>query len=161
MKEFSPREVRDVAEKFERDKMPVERLVMEGNEYWYYVLPKELAPDLSEFAFRMTSKDSNGKPFGVFGVSSSVCKELRPFWVAHEVFEFIQIGIHEKGRCKASEIKTLEIIPPHLREFFIGRRAFFFNNLANYITRDIEAGNGNFTVDDLREVQATLQFLSS
>ncbi len=162
MKEFDPTQIDSTRAYIESLNAPVETTEIDGIAYSYYVLPQSLNPDLPDFAFRMTGLNpETGNTEGIYGVSDSVPESLRPFWAAHEVREFAQIGINAPERCITSEQQTVRSIPPELQSGYVNRRIAFFNNLLKYFQTEIEKDSGNFSVEDIEEAKKTKAYLES
>ena len=162
MKEFAQSAIDGTQEYFRTQSFPIEQRTIGDLGVTYFVLPQGLEPNLPDFALRMTRTDpATGVAKGIFGVSDSVPAELRPYWVAHEVVEFTQIGISQRGRCRLAEEKVLELVPAPLRGSYATRRSTFFTNLSDYFKQDLEANTGNYTREDLGEAQETLKYLNT
>ena len=160
MKEFPLEQIEGTREYFKAQGFPVEEAQLGDLQVSYWVIPQGLNPGLQDFALRMTKTDpETGEVSGIFGVSDSVPAELRPYWAAHEIIEFTKIGIGQDGRCKLAEERAVGLVPPGLRDAFIGRRAMFFTNLTNFFKEDLKANTGNYTPADLQEAEASLSFL--
>lgn len=159
MKEFSPDQINGTREHFIREGFPIEETNLGDLPVSYFIIPEKLEPNLPDFAFRMTRTDPETQEIsGIFGVSDSVPKELRPYWAAHEIIEFTQFGIHRQERCVLAEERTLRLVPKELLGQFIKRRINFFENLGSYFKRDLASANPNYTPDDLQETETSLQF---
>jgi hypothetical protein len=50
-------------------------------------------------------------------------------------------------------------VPPNLRSAYVSRRTAFFSNLTGFFRENIEAGNDDYTQDDLKEAEASLTYL--
>ena len=160
MKEFQPTEIKGARDHFTALGFPVEERQIKDLPVKYFVLPQTLSSDLQDFALRMTYTDPTTKKVeGIFGVSDSVPAELRPYWAAHEVIEFTQVGISTKGRCAISEQRVVEMLPNELRDAYVARRVDFFSNLAEYFRKDLASGSNNYTQDDINEAEASLVYL--
>jgi hypothetical protein len=156
MKEFSPQQIEQTKRFFKGRGFPVEESQIDGLQVSYYVIPQAINPGLQDFALRMTSTDLATKEVsGIFGVSDSVPAKLRPYWAAHEVIEFTQIGINEKGRCALAEEKVIGLVPSELRDEYINRRITFFGNLVNYFRADA----ANYDQDDIEEAAGVIDKL--
>jgi len=160
MIEFSRDQIEGTKEYFVKEGFPVEESQLGEVEVSYFVIPQALNPVLEDFALRMTFTDpETNEVSGIFGVSDSVPAELRPYWAAHEIIEFTDIGIDKVGRCEESEVRVLDLVPVSLKKTFIDRRIAFFKNLISYFEGEIRSETGNFTEADMQEAQATLSFL--
>lgn len=156
MKEFLPQQIEQTRGIFGQAGFSVGNAMVGDLEISYYVIPQDKNPNLPDFAFRMTSTDSTtGEVSGIFGVSDSVPAELRPYWVAHEIIEFTQIGISHQGRCLSAEEKVVGLVPDELRGSYIDRRKAFFSTLVDFFRQDA----ANYTQDDIKEAEATLNYL--
>src|SRR5450759_207185 len=102
MNEFLRQQIEQTRRIFRQEGFPVENAMVGDLEVSYYVIPQGKNPSLPDFALRMTPKNPSTKDDGIFGVSDSVPAELRPYWAAHEIIEFTQIGINQPGRCALS-----------------------------------------------------------
>lgn len=160
MKEYSLADIEATSRYFESQQFPVYEASVGDVSFKYSVLPQHLAPDLPDFAFRMTHRDPENKQMtGIYGVSESVPEEMRPYWAAHEVIEFEQIDLETQGRCASAEERILALVPDRLKTDFINRRVTFFDNLVGFFRKDITEKGGNFTPADVNEALTTLQFL--
>lgn len=160
MKEFSQAEIEGAEAYFTSQKYRVEEVRVGDLEISYFVLPQSSAPDLPDFAWRMTHTDpQTGKVSGRYGVSDSVPEELRPYWVAHEKIEFEDIGINTSGRCISAERRIIDLVPGSLKSKYVIRRTAFFTNLVEYFRKDLKAGTGNYTKADFREAVSVRQYL--
>jgi hypothetical protein len=161
MIEFEQEAIANTKGYIEAQQFPLQTVEVDGISYQYAVLPQNLNPNLPDFAFRMTGKTPDGKTSGIFGVCESVPRELQPFWVAHEIREFIDIGIDSPGRCQQAERTTIESLPTELRIQYIERRKIFFTNLERYFLTDMQTGSGNFNEGDLEELHQTQAYLNT
>lgn len=162
MKEFPSQQIEGRKKIFEKENFLVEESQLGELNVSYFVIPQELNPSLQDFALRMTTTNPKTKEVtGIFGVSDSVPAELRPYWAAHEIIEFTQIGINQEGRCAAAEERIIELLPEDLKQEYVNRRIPFFENLIIFFMDDIASENGNYTDDDLLEAQATLEYLKN
>lgn len=160
MKEFPREVIESWRQNFEKAQLLVEEVHLGDLDVSYFVIPQEKNPSLPDFAFRMTNTDpETHEVTGVFGVSDSVPAALRPYWMAHEIIEFNQIGINKEGRCPTAEERVMQLIPDDLRTSYRDRRIGFFENLSEFFKQQIEANTGDYTEEDLQEAQATLAYL--
>jgi hypothetical protein len=160
MKEFSPIEINRTEDFIKQ--FPIQNSRIGEIDFFYRIIPQSINPKLPDFAFRMTRTNPETKQTsGIFGVSDSVPTELRPYWVAHEVIEFTKIGINTKGRCNLAELKVMSLIPDNLKEQYVNRRIPFFSNLINLFKEEVAKNTGNFTEDDIKEAEATLNYLKN
>jgi hypothetical protein len=127
----------------------------------YFVIPQAMNPGLQDFALRMTNTNPETKEvFGIFGVSDSIPVEIRPYWAAHEIVEFTEIGISTNGRCKSAEKEVLSLMPDDLKEQYIERRITFFANLIDFFRQEIANNPDSYSQDDISEAEATLNYLN-
>lgn len=160
MKEFLLAEINGAREYFERQRFPVEESQVGDLAVSYFVLPQSLSPELPDFAMRMTHTDPDtNEVSGIFGVSDSVPEALRPYWAAHEVIEFTQIGINAPGRCESAEERVLSLVPTNLRGEYVARRTEFFTNLVEFFGRELRQQTGNYTAADLNQAFAAREYL--
>ena len=161
MKEFSPQQVEQTRLFFENRGFPIEKAQLGNLEVSYWVIPQIMNSDLLDFALRMTTTNTETKEVsGIFGVSDSIPAELRPYWAAHEIIEFTEIGINTNGRCSLAEQKTLSLVPDSLREQYVNRRTIFFTNLIDFFKKEIEKNPESYSKDDIRETEASLRYLN-
>lgn len=160
MKEFLQPQIDSAKEFFESQGYPVETSTLGDLTVSYYVLPQGLNPELPDFAFRMTVTDSQTHEVsGIFGVSDSVSEKLRPYWAAHEVIEFVEIGISEIGRCIEAEERVLGLVGQDLNEEYVDKRLAFFENLCKYFEGKLSDGSSDFQYGDLEETRKTFEYL--
>lgn len=160
MREYDKPQIKATVEYVQKNNFPLEKTVLEGKQYNYFILPQALNPGLPDFAWRMTKHDeASGRDIGVFGVCESVPAELRPYWVQHEIIEFFKRGIGQKNRCRAAEQQVLATIPEDIRNEYIARRKIFFTNLISYFAEQIGQGSQDFSQEDVLEAQAALDEL--
>jgi len=161
MKEFPPQQIEQTRIFFENKNFPVETANLGALHVSYWVVPQAMNPGLPDFALRMTKTDPETKEVsGIFGVSDSVPAELRPYWAAHEIIEFTEIGIKTDGRCHLAEQKTLNLVPGALREKYINKRKAFFTNLIGFFKDEIKNNPESYSQDDVEEAAATLDYLN-
>lgn len=160
MKEFPQPQIDSTQRYFETQGFLVETKQLGDLTVSYFVLPQALNPDLQDFALRMTRTDvQTHEVSGIFGVSDSVPQELRPYWAAHEIIEFLQIGISEKSRCVEAEERVIGLINLDFKNEYIERRTVFFDNLFNFFRNCLANGSEDYTKDDLEEAEKTLSYL--
>lgn len=162
MKEFSPQQIEQTKLFFKSKSFPVEHFQLDSLEVSYFVIPQVMNLGLQDFALRMTNTNPDTKEvFGIFGVSDNVPIEIRPYWAAHEIIEFTEIGISANGRCKSAEKEVLSLIPDGLKEQYVERRIIFFANLIGFFRQEITKNPENYSQDDVNEAEATLNYLKS
>lgn len=162
MKEFSSQAIEQTKSFLEGKNFPVENSKVGNLEVSYWIIPQSLNPTLPDFAFRMTNTDSaTGEVLGIFGVSESVPQELRPYWAAHEIIEFTQIGIGKEGRCEEAEKTVVNLLPDNLRRQYIDKRILFFSNLVNFFQQELIKSTEDYTENDVKEAQDSLAYLQS
>lgn len=160
MKEFSLPEIEGTREYFKKEGFAVEEARLGDLYVSYWVVPQKAFADLPDFAMRMTNTNpETSEVLGIFGVSDSVPQELRPYWAAHEIIEFTQIGINTKKRCVSAEEGVVGLVPDGLKDAYIAKRTEFFTNLVEFFRKDLKAGAGNYTKADFREAVTTRQYL--
>jgi hypothetical protein len=161
MKEFSPQQIEQTKLFFESKKFPVEHFQLGSLEVSYFVIPQAINPGLQDFALRMTNTNPDTKEvFGIFGVSDSIPVEIRPYWAAHEIVEFTEIGISTNGRCKSAEKEVLSLMPDSLKEQYVQRRITFFANLIDFFRQEITKNRDSYSQDDVSEAEKTLNYLN-
>lgn len=160
MIEYPIEQIRGTEAQFVEKGFPTEEVKVGESIYKYFVLPQQLAPDIPDFALRMTHTDSQTQNVtGIFGVCESVPLHLRPFWASHEIIEFTVIGISTEKRCSQAERRVLDNIPPDLKREYIERRIPFFERLIDYFKADMQSETPTYTEADIHEAEESLELL--
>ncbi len=153
MKFFNKTEIENTRSSFEGKKFPRETLLLHDFFIDCYVLPQSINPELPDFILRMTSKS---KRHYLFGISESVPQPFRQYAVAHEVMEFLTIGIETPHRCVRALEKELILVPEEMKPEYMEMRRRFFGNLIPYASRQ----PAYFTPQDLEEFQDSFRRLT-
>ncbi len=138
---------------FERECFSPVNAHYEGLHFRYYRLPPNLNPELQNFVFRMTSSPRNQGH--LFGISTDVPEFLQPYWVRHEVVEFLIQEPGLKNSCLSALEEELKVIPPGLHPVHVPLRRTFFDNLMTYATNH----PADFSGEDIAEFQRSLDKL--
>ncbi len=153
MKTYTLREIERTRLHFEQKYSPLVNADYGGIHFRYYRLPPELNPELPNFVFRMTSSPRNQGH--LFGISTDVPDVLQPYWVRHEVVEFLTSEPGTQNPCLSALEDELKIIPRELLPLHIPLRRNFFSYLITYAQRHSK----DFTSDDIAEFQRSLDRL--
>ena len=138
---------------FERERFASVDTHHGGIHFRYYRLPPTLNSELPNFVFRMTSSPRNQGH--LFGISTDVPDYLQPYWVRHEVVEFLVQEPGIKHPCLSALEGELRIIPPELLPLHVPLRRTFFDNLVKYARKH----PADFSGEDIAEFQKSLERL--
>ncbi len=153
MKTFTAEDIERTRTYFEKEGYPQVKATLHGVTFRYYTLPPELNPELPHFVFRMTANMQNEGH--LFGISWKVPERFRPYWVYHEVQEFLLIEPGTPDRCLTALISELELLPSELWERYIPARTGFFEHLVEYIEKHPQ----DYSAADLWEIKLSRDYL--
>ncbi len=149
MKSFTKAEIDGTRDYFRGQDFEEVQVSLDGCEFSYFVLPQSLEPRLADFAFRSTGEKADGY---VLGISDSVDPRFRPFAMAHEYLEFVEIGIDTPGRCVMALERELSLVPDDIMEEYLPFRRDFFSNLIEYCS----AQPDKYSPSDINEFKGSL-----
>jgi len=156
MKDFDLETIKSTQEAFST--LPINQLQHRGIIRPFFIIPQDRNPELPDFAFRMTNQETRT---GIFGVSDSIQAVYRRPWVLHEMEEFLHHGLYENNRCIESEKYVLSRMHEPYKSIYLAVRIPFFDNLDPYIRNLADKGLYDTTDNDVREIQATRNYLKS
>ena len=160
MKEFAPEQIEQTRNYLISKATPVETVKVGNDFFSYFVLDPELNPLFQDFAFRMTGRDKvKGGATGIFGVSSDVPPEMRPYWMEYEIRAFWGSDLSKENRLLDAERTTLDSVPYDIKNAYIIRRTNFFKNAAGFFETQIQKGDDSYTSEDIAEVDKVIDFL--
>ena len=152
MKKYSPEEISSTREYFRKQRYPEIQANVGNINFSYFLLPQQLEPNLKDFVFRCTGDSPDEY---VVGISDSVKEEFRPYAVAHELIEFLKIGIDQPNRCVRALEEEVAHVPVAIKPEYLQMRRNFFRNLLVYAAQQPE----NFSQHDLAEFDQSLSRL--
>lgn len=153
MKIYTLDEIERTRAEFEREKCEQVSHAIAGLHFRYYHLPPQWNTELPDFVVRMTSAPANQGH--LFGISTSVNPMLRPYWVFHEVVEFLHLEPYQTHRCHGALQRELEVMPVELKMIHIPARKEFFKNMIDYAKKS----STDFDAADVQEFQKSLEEL--
>jgi len=152
MKVFTPEEVERKRKEFEGLALDKVSASVGGIKFDYFVLPASANEELPLFVERAIGKP--GEP-SAFAISEEVPKILRPYWVAHEVVEFLHLASLPYGRCYNALNWEMGVLRGKLYKNHVSLRERFFSGLVSYASKHPES----FTPIDVREMQTSFDTL--
>ncbi len=157
MKQFTKEQIERTREYFRSEGYEEKPAMMDDcTRFTYFVIPQSKEPNLEHFVLRMTGKPEDGS---LFGISDSVPVGLRKYPVFHEVIEFLGADNESPGKCQRALVREIRAVPEYLLDEYARMRESFFTNLLVYVQRPDQVAN--YTLDDLKEFQGSLDFLRS
>ncbi len=150
MRDFNAEEISGLRATLESMHCPEVEANVGGRTFKYFVVPPHVKPRLPNFVVR--SKDGS-----VYGISSEVRPEFRPYAVFHELIEFDELGIDVRGRCRTAMDIEMNAVPENIKLDYARMRHQFFQDLIHYA----RANPKNFTDEDIVEMKDTFKGLEA
>lgn len=152
MKIYTRQEIEDSRRLMKENKFRKHHVNLPGIEFNYYELPQSLNPSLPSFVYRCTGNPEDGY---VFGIADSVAEPFRPYAVAHEFIEFMELQNLETGRCRQALETELSLVPEEIKSQYVNMRRAFFGDLITYCKSKLE----DYTEKDISEFELSLKRL--
>lgn len=152
MKRFTREEIDGVRTHFRNQGYQEIYATLGSREFSYFIVPQSLRPDIPNFVIRLTGEIDDGY---VLGISDSVDARQRPYAVAHEFIEFIEIGIDTPDRCTRALDEELELVPEDIKPGYVRMRRDFFRDFIPLASDQPQF----YTEDDLRQLRENLKRL--
>lgn len=154
MKPFTPRELQELEDAFQKEEFLRKKSSVGGITFHYYIAPQGYLRELPCFALGFSCRNpSDGY---LFLIADSVKDEWKPYWMYHVVVEHMEGNADSIHACLNALRKEMTAAGSVADGVYLDARRTFFENLQGYMASNM----GWYTDTDIQKTSLSLEFLA-